>query len=284
MSYLAGFVCFFTNKLKQYIYYFEQILSKKENEMKKQFIVAIIAIIALLSVIILFDMKENSYSCNDREDAKFFIGTWKNFLPVNRTYFLYTGFTDGYTEWTFFNNGTLQLINTHTPFTMSIGPHDAIIRISWFDYYINNNNLTITSIDSNYSKIYDYEFDKNNSMLNLKLINTVPDVILFLGDSILPGSFELYRVDTTIFVEIVGQYKAENDYRGFNWIVDSNGTYYKINGLDDEYYINKTLKIKGFIVLPIKLPEEYFGSSGKRVYYQGFIQVLSHEVVDEEYF
>ena len=94
---------------------------------------------------------------------------------------------------------------------------------------------------------------------------------------------QLYIMDTTIFVEIIGQYKEGNENGFFNLIVDDNKTYpiSRINSLNDEYYINKTLQIKGFIVLPIRLPEEYLEYSREHVYFQGYIQLLSYEVIED---
>jgi len=244
--------------------------------MKRKLLGLLIAFILL--TIAFSGCNEQKSNINTENNMANFIGTWKNFLPFNQTYF-YTGFVKGYTEWTFFNNETLRQQDTQTPISMGIGEHDAQTTIYWFHYTVKNNNLTITLADSNYSKIYKFEFDKNNSILNLKLVDTVTDMIpvLGLGDYICPGEFKLYRTDTPIFIEITGRYQEGG------WIVDNNETYYPINGinsLDDEYYINKTLIIKGFIVLPIKLPEEYLEDWSKTAYFPGYIQLLSYDVVE----
>lgn len=244
-----------------------------------------IFIIGLLLIVGLSGCFEEEPIKNTENESAKFIGTWKNLQPFNYTYF-YSGFENGYTEWTFYNNFTIKQLNTRTPISMGIGEHDALTLTHWFTFSAENNNLTINSIDSNHSKIYNYEFDKNNAVLNLKLVDKVTDTIMLLGDELFPRQFELYRTDTMIFVEITGKYLPDYHYEGFNWafqgfnyILDANGNSYKISGLDNEYYVNTTLKIKGFVVLPVRLPDEYFYTD-KWVYFPGFIQIVNYEIVE----
>ena len=205
-----------------------------------------------------------------------FIGAWKNFLPFKNKFF-YSGYINGYTEWTFYENGSLKQIVSHTPFSMGIGTHHPMSKTYWYDYSIANNYLKILSKTSNHSYVYRFDFELNRSSVSFRLSNIYHGNFLIVSDHIIPNNFKLYRVDNTIFVELKGTYKEDKNNLFFDYLVDENNTQYKINKIGD-FMINKTLIIKGFMVLPVKNPHNKKWANPSSLYHPGYIQILDYSM------
>jgi hypothetical protein len=135
--------------------------------MKRKILSVLFAV--LLLTIVFSGCDEQKPITNTEDDSEKFIGIWKNRIPFEGIIYFYNTYENGYAEWTFFENKTVNIYyerTVHTDFSRDEN------WSTWYGYQTYNNILNLTNLETNLSILYDYSLNEKDTIINLTFKNT----------------------------------------------------------------------------------------------------------------